>query len=113
MVWVGALDSWDSLRKKDCYLGASLESHTTNLPLAEICSRVGDPRGMSSNILHGLLPFIVYLASGFAKKTRPDEEQGKEDDKAEVWGIKLAKIESGWWFQTFFIFTLMWGNDPI
>ena len=45
---------------------------------------------MSSNILHDLLLFIVFAASGFAKKTCPDEEQGKEDDKAEVWRIKLA-----------------------
>ena len=90
------------LPKKDCYLGgAPLESQPPNLPLAEICSCIGDPRGMFSNILHGLLPFIVSPASGFAKKTCPDEEQGKEDDKAEVWGIKLAKIESGW-FQAFF-----------
>ena len=31
------------------------------------------------------------------------------------WGVwvKLGEWVSRWWFQTFFIFTPIWGNDPI
>ena len=30
-----------------------------------------------------------------------------------LFGLNFCKIRSRWWFQTFFMFTPTWGNDPI
>ena len=33
--------------------------------------------------------------------------------KPAMWFLHLLQMLTGWWFQTFFMFTHTWGNDPI
>ena len=43
---------------------------------------------------------------------RPDLILGHKRKKEVRW-LVVSNTYSRWWFQTFFIFTPIWGNDPI